>query len=237
MTHRARAAPGGVTSSCQDAREFICDGGGSGGGAGGDRPLQVWAYLTSGYSDDKIGGAGNLTEVFRRRCGTCPYTALLRSSLTTNPPSSLRRVTLLEPDMRRKPAEGGGGSHATPEVLLMRKPSSLSVDCRRLFGIKKKEKKKAHFPCFYYSYTVSSACGQNQQLWWRQNNVQECLGESQDDSSHLCLHLPTLTARNLSEPNLNAWMWAAAARGPFSKRLLPEAEDMWAQMLSALLRR
>lgn len=79
-------------SSCQDARELICDGGG---GAGGDRPLQVRAYLTPGYSDDKICGAGNLTEVFRQRCGTCLYTALLRSCLTTNPPSSLHRVTLL----------------------------------------------------------------------------------------------------------------------------------------------
>lgn len=81
MTQQPPPPPGGVTSSCQDAREWIWDGGG---GAGGGRPLQVWANLTSGYGDDKICGAGNLTEVFRRRCGTCLYTALLRSSLTTN---------------------------------------------------------------------------------------------------------------------------------------------------------
>lgn len=91
-------------SSCQDAREFIWDGGA---GAGGDRPLQVWAYLTSGCSDDKMCGAGNLTEVFRRRCGTCLYTALRRSSLTTNPPSSPCRVTLLWPD--RSPGLRGLG--------------------------------------------------------------------------------------------------------------------------------
>lgn len=33
MTHQARAVPEGVKSSCQDAREFICDGGGGASGA------------------------------------------------------------------------------------------------------------------------------------------------------------------------------------------------------------
>lgn len=63
MTHQAQAVLEGVMSSCQDARDLICDGGG---GAGGGRPLQVWTYLASGYSDDKSCGAGNLTVVFRQ---------------------------------------------------------------------------------------------------------------------------------------------------------------------------
>ena len=58
-------------SSCWRAFEFICDGGG---GAGGGCPLQVWTYLASGYSDDKIWGAGDLTLVFRQHGETCLHT-------------------------------------------------------------------------------------------------------------------------------------------------------------------
>lgn len=75
-------------SSCWDACERVCDGGLCGGG--GVCSLQVWTYLASGYSDDKICGAGDLTVVFRKHRETCLNMVCLKSvsSLTTNPPPS-----------------------------------------------------------------------------------------------------------------------------------------------------
>lgn len=69
---------------CEHVREFVMKVVAEGRGG---RPLQVWTYLASGYSDDKICGAWDLTVVFKE---TCLYTVRLKSvsSLTTNPPPS-----------------------------------------------------------------------------------------------------------------------------------------------------
>lgn len=66
MRHETPKQPEGVVDapSCWEyVREFVVVVVVGQGGC----PLQVWTYLASGYSDDKICGAGDLTVVFREK--------------------------------------------------------------------------------------------------------------------------------------------------------------------------
>lgn len=74
-------------SSCSGTCGAVCDGVW---GGGGGRPLQVWTYLASGFSDDKMFEQQRRGSDSGIQRGTCLYTVRLNSvsSLTTNPPPS-----------------------------------------------------------------------------------------------------------------------------------------------------